>query len=206
MKNIHFLLDLGKSFRNNSPPTKLSNTILLSPPMYSLQYASHVNHVSTPSTLPTLVHHPQQLRQHVTQTGTSPTLARHQCKHTTHVSTPRTQACPPRHLRQHKQQVISQTPWYPIKFLKLLSLRFQEEIQQYLFSIFIFTTFNFSAFLRIFIEVWKTAIEKLYIFRRNQSGLFKRRRFFKTQIRNYFRKNCFLILVSFQPFCYAIVY
>ena len=144
--------------------------------------------------------------QHVTHTGTLSTLARHQRKHTTHLSTPPTQARHPRHSRQHKQHVISQTPRYPIKLLKLLGLKFQEEIQQFLLLLFIFTAFNFQAFLSIFIEVWKTALEKLNCFRGNQPALFKRRLFFQKQMRNFFRKNCFLVLVSFWSFCYTIVY
>ena len=173
---------------------------------YSLQYASHANHVSTPSTLPTLMHHPCHPRQHVTHTGMSPMLARHQRKHTTHISTPPTQARDPRHSRQHKQHVISQTPGYPIKLLKLSGLKFQEEIQQFLLLIFIFTAFTFQAFLSIFIEVWKTTIEKLNFLRGNQSALFKRRLFCQKQMRNFFSNNCFLILVSFWPVYYTIVY
>ena len=180
---------------------------------YSLQYASHANYVSTPSTLPTLVHHPchprwhvtqacrpYNPRQHVTHTGASPMLARHRHKHITNFSTSPTQARHPRHLQQNKQHAIPQTTGFPIKLLKLLDLKFQEEIQQFLLLIFIFTAFTFQAFLSIFIEVWKTAIEKLNFFRGNQSALFKRRLFFQKQIRNIFRKNCFLILVPFWPF------
>ena len=133
--------------------------------------------------------HPCHPCQHVTHTGTLSTLARHQRKHTTHLSTPPTQARHPRHSRQHKQHVISQTPRYPIKLLKLLGLKFQEEIQQFLLLIFIFTALNFQAFLSIFIEVWKTAIEKLNFFRGNWSALFKRQLFFQKQMRNSFRKK-----------------
>ena len=146
----------------------------------------------------------------ITHASMSPTLARHtparhQRKHTTHVSTPPTQARHRQHSRQHKQHAICQTPCYPIKLLKLLGLKFQAEIQQFLLLIFIFTAFTFQAFLSIFIEVWKIAIEKLNFFRGNQSALFKRRPFSKT-MRNFFRKYCFLILVSFWPFYYTIVY
>ena len=190
-------------------------------------FFTNATHFSTPATLTTLAHRPlyprwcnhpchprwhvtlarrpRNPRQHVTHTGTSPTLARHQRKHTAHVSTPPTQAGHPRHSRQDKQHVISQTPGYPIKLLKLLGLKFQEEIQQFLLLIFIFTAFTFQAFLSIFIEVWKTAIEKLNFFRGNQSALFKRRPFSKT-MRKFFRKYCFLIIVSFWPFYYTIVY
>ena len=149
----------------------------------SPQHAAHITHASM---LPTLARHP---RQHATNANTPPILARH-----------------PRHSRQHKQRVISQTPWYTIKLLKLLGLKFKDKIQQFSLLIFIFTAFNFQAFLSIFIEVWKTAIEELKFFRRNQSTLLKRRLFFQKRMRNFFRKNCFLILVSFWPFCYTIVY
>ena len=177
---------------------------------------TNATHFSTPATPTTVSHcplYPRWCTTHVTHAGTSPQHVTHithastpQRKHTTHVSTPPTQARHPRHSRQHKQHAISQTPGYPIKLLKLLGLKFQEEIQQFLLLIFIFTALNFQAFLSIFIEVWKTAIEKLNFFRGNQSALFKRRLFFQKQMRNFFRKNCFLILVSFWPFYYTIVY
>ena len=183
---------------------------------------TNATHCSTPATPTTLAHRPLYPRwctTHTTNAGmslqhaariihasTSPTLARHQCKHITNVSTPPTQARHPRHSRQYKQHTISQTPEYQIKLLKLLGLKFQEEIQQFLLLIFILTAFAFQTFLSIFIEVWKTAIEKLDFFRGNQSVLFKRRLFFQKQMRNFFRKNCFLILMSFWPFYYTIVY
>ena len=169
----------------------------------------NATHFSTPATLTTLAHsplYPRWFSSHATHASTSPTLASHQRKHTTYVNMPPTQVHHPRHSRQHKQHVISQTLAYPIKLLKLLGLKFQGEIQQFLHLIFIFTAFNFQAFLRIFIEVWKTAIEKFNFFRGNQPALFKRRLFFQNQMPNFFRKNCFLILVSFCPFCYTIVY
>ena len=211
LNNIHFLLVLGKSLRNNAPPTILSNTpswyFLQYHQRYSLQYASHANHVSILSALPTLVLYPYQSRwhvplarrphnprQHFTNIGTSLTLARHRRKHTTHVSMPPTQARHPWHSRQHKQHAISQTPGYPIKLLKFLGLKFQDEIQHLLLLIFIFTAFTFQAFLSIFIEVWKTTIEKLNFLRGNQSALFKRRLFFQKQMRNFFGKKCFPIV------------
>ena len=144
---------------------------------------TNATHFSTPATPTTVSHcplYPRWCTTHVTHAGTSPQHVTHityastpQRKHTTHVSTPPTQARHPRHSRQHKQHAISQTPGYPIKLLKLLGLKFQEEIQQFLLLIFIFTAFTFQAFLSIFIEVWKTAIEKLNFFRGNQSALFK---------------------------------
>ena len=181
--------------------TPATPTTLAHRPLYPRWCTTHATHAGT-SPQHAVHHNP---RQHVTRTGSSPTPARHQRKHTTHVSTPPTQARHPRHSRQHKQHVISQTPGYPIKLLKLLGLKFQEEIQQFLLLIFIFTAFTFQAFLSIFIEVWKTPVEKLNLFRGNQSALFKRL-LFQKQMRNFSRKNCFLILVSFWPFYYTIVY
>ena len=154
---------------------------------------TNATHFSTPATPTTLAHRPLYPRwctTHATHASTSPTLARHQRKHTTHVSTPPTQARHPPHSLCHKQHVISQTPGYPIKLLKLLGLKFQEEIQQSLLLLFIFTAFTL----------------KLNLFRGNQSTLLKSRLFFQKQMCNFFRKNCFLILVSFWPFYYTIVY
>ena len=182
---------------------------------------TNATHCSTPATPTTLAHRPLYPRwctTHTTNAGmslqhaariihasTSPTLARHQCKHITHVSTPPTQARHPRHSRQYKQHTISQTPEYQIKLLKLLGLKFQEEIQQFLLLIFIFIAFTFQAFLSIFI-VSKTAIKKLNTFRENQSALFKRGLILQIQMRNFFRKSFFLILVSFWPFYSTVNY
>ena len=147
------------------------STTLAHRPLYPRWCTAHAIHAGTSP------QHPA----HITHASTSPTLARHQRKHTTHISAPLTQARHPRHSRQHKQHAISQTPGYPIKLLKLLGLKFQEEIQQFLFLLFIFIAFTL----------------KLNLFRGNQSALFKRRPFFQKQMRNIFRKNCFLILVLF---------
>ena len=170
---------------------------------------TNATHFSTPATPTTLAHRPLYPRwrtSHATHASMFPTLVRHPCQHTTLVNAPPIQPRHPQHSRQHKQYVISQTPGYPIKLLKLLFLKFQEEIQQFLLLIFILTTIKFYAFLSIFIEVQKTAIEKLNFFRGNQSTLLKRRLLFQKRMRNFFRKNRFLILVSFWPFCYTIVY
>ena len=148
--------------------TPAMSTTLAHRPLYPRWCTAHAIHAGTSP------QHPA----HITHASTSPTLARHQRKHTTHISAPLTQARHPRHSRQHKQHAISQTPGYPIKLLKLLGLKFQKEFQQFLLLIFIFTTFTFQAFLSIFIEIWKTAIEKLNFFRGNQSSLFKRRLFY----------------------------
>ena len=139
---------------------------------------TNATHFSMPVTPNTLVHHPchphwhvtlarcpHNPRQHVTHTGALPTLARHRHKHITHFGTPPTQACYPRHLYQHKQHAISQTSGYPIKLLKLLDLKFPEEIQQFLLLIFIFTVLTFYGLLNIFIEVEKCH-RKIKLFQR----------------------------------------
>ena len=135
---------------------------------------TNATHFSTPPTPPTLVHHPFcprwhatlarcpcNPRQHVTHTGISPTLAHHQRKHTTHPSTPATQARHVRHLRQHKQHVIS---GYPIQLLKFLPLKFQEEIQQFLLLVFIFTNFTFQVFLKHFHRGLEKCHRKIKLF------------------------------------------
>ena len=139
---------------------------------------TNATHFSMPVTPNTLVHHPchphwhvtlarcpHNPRQYVTHTGALPTLARHRHKHITHFGTPPTQACYPRHLYQHKQHAISQTSGYPIKLLKLLDLKFPEEIQQFLLLIFIFTVLTFYGLLSIFIEVEKCH-RKIKLFQR----------------------------------------
>ena len=161
----------------STPPTP---TTLAHCPLYPRWCTAHSTHAGTSP----------QHAAHVTHASTSRTLAYYQRKHTTHVSTHPTQARHPRHSRQHKQYAISQTTEYPIKLLKLLGLKFQEEIQQSLLLLFIFTAFTL----------------KLNLFRGNQSTLLKSRLFFQKQMCNFFRKNCFLILVSFWPFYYTIVY
>ena len=166
---------------------------------------TNATHFSTPATPTTLAHRPLYPRwctTHATHASTSPTLARHQRKHTTHVSTPPTQARHPPHSLCQKQHVISQTPGYPIKLLKLLGLKFQEEIQQFLLLIFIFTALNFQAFLSIFIEVWKTAIEKLNFFRGNQSALLKRYYFFKNKCSFFLEKTVSKYQCRFGYFIY----
>ena len=142
------MLVLGKGLRNNAPLTILSNTpsryLLQYHQSYSLQYVTHANHISTPLTLPSLVQYPchprwhvtlacrpRNPRQHVAHAGTSPTLARYQRKHTTQVSTPPMQARYLRQSQQHKQHAIFRTSGYPIKLLKFLGFKFQEEIHQF---------------------------------------------------------------------------
>ena len=136
----------------------------------SPQHAKHVTHASTSLTL---ARHP---RQHANNANTPPKLVRIPCKHTTNNTHDSTF-----HTPFHRQHTISQTSEYPIKLLKLLGLKFQEEIQQSLLLLFIFTAFTL----------------KLNLFRGNQSTLLKSRLFFQKQMCNFFRKNCFLILVSF---------
>ena len=137
-------------------------TILFNTPFwyccYSIQDATHA---SAPPNLPTLAHHhagtSPQCTTHVTHASTSPTLARHPRYHATNANTPATLArLPCKHAthdtqRQHKQLAISQTHGYPMKLLKLLALKFQEEIQQFLLTVFSFTTFTFQTFFNIFI-------------------------------------------------------
>ena len=131
-------------------------------------YITNATHISTLPTPPKLAHrslaiHAGKSPQHTTQVnhaGMLPMLARHHRKHTTHASTPATLARHPRHSHQHKQHMISQTLGYPIKFLKLLALKFQEESQQFLLLFFILTAFTFQAFLSVFIETWITTINK----------------------------------------------
>ena len=166
---ISFNITNATHFSTPATPTTLAHR-----PLYPRWCTTHATHAGT-SPQHAVHHNP---RQHVTRTGSSPTPARHQRKHTTHVSTPPTQARHPRYSRQHKQHAISQTPGYPIELLKLLGLKFQEEIQQFILLIFIVTAFTFQVFLSIFIEVWKTAIEKLNFFG-EKSALFKRRLFFQ---------------------------
>ena len=160
-------------------------------------------HFSTPDTPTTLVHHPlypSWCTTHGTHDGTSPqhavhtshasmssTLARYPHLHATNANTPPTLARLPRKHVTHNTHdstnsaLFLKTPGYSIKLLKLSCLQFQEEIQQFLLFIFIFTTFTFQAFLSIFIEVWKTTIKILNFFRENQSALFI--------MWNFFRKN-----------------
>ena len=122
LNNIHFLRVLGKSLRNNAPPTILFNTsswyFLQYHQRYLFQYSTLSTHVSTSLTLPILTHHPRcyltlarrlrNPRQHVNHTGTSLKLARHQSKHTIHASMPPTHVHHPRYPSQHEQHGISQ--------------------------------------------------------------------------------------------------
>ena len=165
--------------------TPATPTTLAHRPLYPRWCTTHATHAGT-SPQHAVHHNP---RQHVTRTDSSPTPARHQRKHTTHVSTPPTQARHPRHSRQHKQHAISQTPGYPIKLLKLLGLKFQEEIQQFLLLIFIFTAFTFQAFLSIFIEVWKTTIEKLNFLQETCLPYSKDDHFFKNKCATFLEKT-----------------
>ena len=153
---------------------------------------TNATHFSTPPNVSAPTLYPRWPTTHASNAGTSPkhatyvthasassTLVRHPRQHASNANTPITLACLPRHSRQQKQHIISQTPRYPIKLLNLLALKFQEEIQQFLLLVFIFTASTFQVFLSILIEVWKTAIEK---FRGNQSALFKTELFFQKQI------------------------
>ena len=161
---------------------------------------------STPSMPPTLAHRPLnpcsctnnptpagtslQNAAYPTHASTSPRLARHQRKYKILASTPPMQAQHPLHPRQHKFHAIFQTPGYPIKLLKLLALKFQEEIQQFLLLVFSFTAFTFQAFLSIFIEVQKTAIEKLIFLEETSLPYLKDDYFFKNKC-IFFQKKLF---------------
>ena len=131
-------------------------------------------------TLLTLAHRP-----HFTLTvapPTSSTLARNPRQHATNVNTLLTLVGLPRKHATYDTHVCTNSmPFLKLlgNILKLLVLRFQKEIQQFLLLAIIFKDFTFQAFLSIFIEVSKTAIEKLNLFRGNQSALFKRRLFFQ---------------------------
>ena len=146
-------------------------------PLYPHWCTTHATHASSSSTL---AYHP---RQHTSIANAQPTLTGLSCKYATYDTHVCTKSIP---------------------FLRILgiqlTLKFQEKIQQFSLLFLIYTAFAFQAFLSIFMEVWKTAIEKLNFFRRDQSALFKRRLFLEKQMLIFFRKNCFLILVSFRSF------
>ena len=125
-------------------------TILVFPPISPTLHnlVCHPRHprqnTAKPPTSPTLACKP---RQHCTNANTSPTLAGLTSKHATYGTQASTKSMP-----------------YP-KLLDIqLALKFQEKIQQFLLLVFIYIVFNFQAFLSNFIEVWKSAIEKLNFF------------------------------------------
>ena len=133
----------------STPPTP---TTLAHCPLYPRWCTAHSTHAGTSP----------QHAAHVTHASTSRTLAYYQRKHTTHVSTHPTQARHPRHSRQHKQYAISQTTEYPIKLLKLLGLKFQEEIQQFLLLLFILK-------IKLFYRKLVCLIQKTTIFSKTTS-------------------------------------
>ena len=132
------------------------------------------------------------------------TLARcphNPCYHAINVNTPPMLArLPHKHAIHGTHDSPNSTSF--IKLLAILGLKLQE---QFLLLLLVFTAFTFQALLSIFIKVQKTTIEKLNFFRGNQSALFKRRLFFQKEMRNFFRKNCFLTLVSFWSFYYTTI-
>ena len=177
------------------PPTILSNTpswfFLQYHHRYSLQYTTRVSnlltlphwritHASNAGTSP-------QHAAYITHASTSHKMARHPRQHATNANTPPTLACLPRHSCQQIQQAISQTPGYLVKLLKLLTLKFQEEIQQFLFLVFIFTAFTFQAFLSIFLEVWKTG--KIKLFQRKLVCFIKKTAIFSKTNAQFFQKK-----------------
>ena len=98
---MHFLRDLRKSLKNNAPPAIPSNTpswnFLQYHQLYSLQYATDVLHVSTPSSFSTSAHHPRHLRWHVTLAR----RLRNPRQYVTHASMPPTQTLHPRQEASH---------------------------------------------------------------------------------------------------------
>ena len=124
-------------------------------------------------TLHNLVCHPRDPRQNTAKPPTSPTLVCKPRQHCTNANTSPTLAGLPRKHATYGTHVSTKS----MSFLKLLSiqlaLKFQEKIQQFLLFVFIYIVFNFQAFLSNFVEVWKSAIKKIKLFRGNQSVLFK---------------------------------
>ena len=161
-------------------------------PTYHPGIFSNIINVTHFSTSSTFAHRPLYPNW---RTTTSPMLARHQRNYTIHAIRPYTQAHQLQYPHQYKQHTN------PVKLLKLLTFKFQEEIQQFLLLVVIYTAFTFQAFLSIFMGVWKTATEKLNFFRGKYSAFFRRRLVFQKQMRIFFwKKSVFLILVSFWPF------
>ena len=187
------MLVLGKSLRNNAPPmillthhpgissniTKATHfsmpatpTTLANQPLYPRWCTTHGTHAGT------LSQHSAHIT-HASMSNTPSTLARLSRKHVTHGTHDSTNSTP--FLKLLGIQLTLSGPlksmdWFlhdnglrheRVKLSKLLGLKFQEEIWQFLLLIFIFTTFTFQVFLSIFIEVWKTAIEKINFFRGN---------------------------------------
>ena len=157
-------------------------------PRYPRQHTTYFTHAGAPSRRHVfLARCALNPRQHVTLDGTSPTLARHQGKHTPHASSSPTEAHYPRKPRKHKQYVISQTPPYPIKLLKLLAPKFQKKICQFLLLVLIFTTFTFQAFLSIFIKLCHRKLSQ-----ENYKLFSKDVYLFKNKCAIFLEKNCFL--------------
>ena len=177
--------------RHSGISSNITNTThFVRHPRHLRQHTAHLSHTGAPSLCHvTIARRPGNRPQHVTHTGTLPRLARHKCKHIIHASAPPTQVHHPRHPRQHKQHAISQTSGYPIELLKILALKFQEEILQFLLLVFIFPAFTLSAFLNIFIEVWKTLTEKR--FQRKLVCLIQNTTIFSKTIAQIFQKKLF---------------
>ena len=91
---------LGQVLRNNAPLMILSNApswyFLRYHQHYSLEYATHANHVSTPPVLPALAYHPRHPRWNVTHASTSRTLTCNPHQHATNANTPSALAGLPR--------------------------------------------------------------------------------------------------------------
>ena len=153
-------------------------------------------------TLHNLVWHPRHPRQNTAKPPTSPTLACKPRQHCTNANTSPTLAGLTSKHATYGTHVSTKSMPFP-KLLDIqLALKFQEKIQQFLLLVFIYKVFTFQAFLSIFIEVWKTAIEKLNFFRGNQSALLKRYYFFKNKCSFFLEKTVSKYQCRFGYFIY----
>ena len=153
---------------------------------------TNATHFSTPPTSPTLALHP--LYPHC-RTTTSPTLACHPRQHTTNTKTPPVLAgLPPRHATYDTHSSTNSMP-----FLRLLRIQLKplQEIQQFLLLVFIFTVFTFLGLLKHFDRSLENCHRKI---QRTLVCVIQKELFYQKQMRIFFRKSCFLILVSFWPF------
>ena len=157
---------------------------------------TNATHFSTPPTPPTLALrplYPHCRTTHVTHADMSPTLTQHHHKHTTNSSRSPTQACHLRYPRLHNQHAISQTPGHPVKDFKCLS----SEIPRGNLAVFTFSFYFYSLYLLGLLKHSDRSMENCH--RKIQGKLvclIQNRTIFSKANLNFFRKNCFLILVS----------
>ena len=146
---------------------------------------THATHVSTPSILPILVHHPCHPRQHVIHAGMSPTLARHHRKRTTHANRALTQARRLRDPRQHKEHTISQNPGYPIN----------SEIPRENLAVFTFSSYLCSLYFLGFLKHFHGSLEnchrKIKLFQRRPVCLIQKTTIFGKTNAYFFQKKLF---------------